>query len=96
VTVLNATDQSVTYFASGVGERPGSKAALGVSLAPGAADVDHWLYPDSTSGNRTASVYAVATTGELIFCRDLRWDDLKREFFQVRIVVGVVQCVRVP
>src|SRR5437867_2134000 len=82
VTVLNATEQPVTYFARGVGERPDSKAALGVSLAPGAADVDHWLYPDSSSGNRTAIVYAVATTGELIFCRDLRWDDLKREFFQ--------------
>jgi hypothetical protein len=88
VVLTNAGQETVTVFAAGVGDDKNAATTVGVRLAPGTHFVDHWLTPNSGSGDKPATVRAISEAGRLIYCRQLSWGELKAMSFEVTIREG--------
>jgi hypothetical protein len=79
--VTNATGVTVIFFVDDVGAKPGTLAADGWRLEPAANAVDHRTIPSDASDGRRATVRALDTNGEVVFCRGFGFDQLKADQF---------------
>jgi hypothetical protein len=92
VTIVNESRDVVIFYAQGVGESTSSAVTVGVRLEPSAGFVDHWLTPNSGSGDKRAIVRATSSVGQLVFCRVLSWSDIRLSDYRIKVTPGVNAC----
>jgi hypothetical protein len=92
VTVTNGTSETLVFYVDDVGAKAGEAIFDGVRLPPGRDDVDHWIVPTNSGDARRANVRAVRTTGELFYCHQFGYDELKTVRFHILIAPGVNDC----
>jgi len=83
VTVINQTNIAVSYRL--VNPENASRARPGVALAAGARVLDHWTDPSSAPFSPSMFFSASDTSGNLLFCRVLSFDDVKRAGYVIEI-----------
>jgi len=90
--VQNSTRARVTFYVDGVNARPGSAFADGVTLEPGAEDVNHWVIPAGDNDQRKATVRAVNSAGSIVYCHRFGFAELRDLHFHIDLRGGVADC----
>lgn len=92
VMTKNGSGVALTVFVDDVGAKPGTLAADGVRLEPGADFVDHWVVPSGPQDQRRAKVRAVTSAGDLYYCHGFGFEELKNLQFHILLGPGVSDC----